>query len=75
MSDDTKKPEDTPPPPFRDDPLARLPFAPPGLKNPIGAMMTSMVRPETLALIEEAIRKRRPDLERFLKAEKSASES
>lgn len=72
---DNPKAAANPPPPFRDDPLASLPFAPPGLTNPASAIITRATRPEVLALIDEAIRKRRPDLERFLKAEQSASKS
>jgi hypothetical protein len=46
------------------DPLECLPFAPPGLESPMAALATRMTRPETLALIDRQIAKRRPDFEK-----------
>ena len=58
-------PDDKPPGNLAKDPLECLPFAPPGLKNPMAALATRMTRPETLALIDRQIAKRRADLERL----------
>lgn len=45
------------------DPLERLPLAPPGVTNMGSAILTRAARPETLALIDIQIAKRRRDLE------------
>ncbi len=47
------------------DPLECLPFAPSELESPMAALATRMTRPETLALIDRQIAKRRADLERL----------
>jgi hypothetical protein len=52
-------PDDKPLEKLAEDPLESLPFAPPGLKSPMAALATRMTRPETLALIDRQIAKRR----------------
>ena len=58
-------PDDKPPQNLAKDPLECLPFAPSELESPMAALATRMTRPETLALIDRQIAKRRADLERL----------